>query len=97
MAEGIFGLREEHVPALNRHSRVARLLDAATGAPVPNVPALYDAVLLRATADEWVVTGFERIEQALQILDVAQTWVLTPMTLAVTPDWQPGGATPAQE
>lgn len=75
-AEGIFSLREELVQALHRHTRVAMLLDAHTLAPVAGIPPLYDAALLRATADEWVVTGFERIERGVQMVDVAQTWLV---------------------
>ncbi len=74
LPEGIFSLREEMVPMLNRHARVARLLDADTGKPEDNPPALYDAVVLRATADEWIVSGLERVLSGLQEVDVAQTW-----------------------
>lgn len=77
--EGVFTLHEERVPDLNRHSRVARLLNPQVGTPV--LPELYDAALLRATADEWVVTGFERVEQRLKLVDCAQTWVITPVAL----------------
>lgn len=74
LPEGIFSLREELVPALNRHTRVARLLDAGTGTPVEGLLALYDAAVLRAGADEWVVAGMERVLRGLQEVDVAQTW-----------------------
>lgn len=79
--EGIFALHEERVPELSRTSRVARLLQVDTGLPVVGIAPLMDAVLLRATADEWVVTGFERVEQRLKLVDCAQTWVITPVAL----------------
>ena len=75
--EGIFSLQEQHVPSLNRHSRVATLVQADGIAQVPGIATLYDATLLRATADEWVVTGFERLEQAAKVMDVVQTWLIT--------------------
>lgn len=75
--EGVFSLLEVMVPELNRHARVATLLDAHTGTPVAGIGSLYDAVMLRATADEWVVTGFERIERDMRVFDVAQTWLIS--------------------
>lgn len=88
--EGIISLQEEMVPALHRHARVAKLLDVRTGALVDGVGSLYDAVLLRATADEWVVAGVERIEQGMRIIDVAQTWLITLDRMESAPDWAPG-------
>jgi len=79
--KGIFSLREEHVAFLNRHSRVARLLQPGSMAPVDGINALVDAVLLRAGADEWIVTGIERVEQNTRVFDVAQTWVISPLVL----------------
>lgn len=74
------------MPSLNRHARVATLIQLGTGAPVAGLGSLYDAVLLRATADEWVVTGFERIEHGMQVYDVAQTWIIALVRLSEEPD-----------
>lgn len=63
--------------ALSRHFRVARLLDPHTPASAAGIGPLYDAVLLRSTADEWIVAGVERVAGGLQEIDVAQTWLVS--------------------
>lgn len=77
LPEGVFSLREEWVPELNRHARVARLLNTHTGMPVDGLAPLADSVLLRASADEWVISGMERVMRGLQVVDVAQTWLVS--------------------
>jgi len=88
--EGVFSLREERIVALNRHIRVATLLQVDTMLPVAGILPLYDAVLQRATADEWVFTGFEQIDDGLRVVDTAQTWLVDLLRLetssASTPD-----------
>ena len=72
---GVLTLDEQRVPALNRHALVAMLRDPTTGAPVDGIAPLIDARVVRATADEWVVTGFERIDDGMQERDCAQSWL----------------------
>jgi hypothetical protein len=72
---GVLTLSEEHLPNLHRHALVARLRDPLTNAPIDALPPLIDARLIRATADEWVITGFERVMISMQECDCAQTWV----------------------
>lgn len=88
--EGIFSLREERVVALNRHTRVATLQQVDTMAPVAGILPLYDAVLQRATADEWVLTGFEQIDNGLRVVDTAQTWLVDLVRLETLPGQTPG-------
>ena len=72
---GVLTLREEPVPALNRHALIATLCDPDTGAGIDGLTPLIDARLVRAMADEWVLTGFERVMIGMQECDCAQTWL----------------------
>lgn len=67
---------EEYVADLHRHCLIARLVTPGVGSPIAEVPALYDATLLRWSSDHLTFTGFERIpdEMGLKVLDFAQTW-----------------------
>lgn len=75
-AHGILTLNEAQVSSLNRHALVATLRDPDTGAAVTGVESLIDARLIRATSDEWVLTGFERVLIGMHECDCAQTWVV---------------------
>lgn len=72
---GVLTLDEQHVPALNRHALVATIRHPDTGAPLPGIEPLIDARLVRATADEWVLTGFERATIGMDECDCAQSWI----------------------
>lgn len=71
---------EEYVPALHRHTLIARLLSPGAGSPMEDILALYDVRLLHWTSDLITLGGFERTEdeKGLRALDCAQTWVLQP-------------------
>ena len=73
---GVLTLADEHVPSLNRHSLVAILRDPDSGAPIDGLCPLVDARIVRATADEWVLTGFERVILNMDERDCAQSWVV---------------------
>lgn len=77
---GYLRIAEEYQSDLRRHARVARLVDDKDQ-PVPEIVPLLDPQLLHAKRGLWVLTGIERIEPDTgQIQDVAQTWLLTPVT-----------------
>ena len=61
---------------LNRHTRVAKLNDPNTGAPI-GIPSLLDVQLTELTRERMILSGIERIEDGplLKIEDFAQTWV----------------------
>lgn len=83
---GVLTLNEERIVDLNRHSLVATLRHPDTGAPVPGLNPLLDARVVRATNDEWVLTGIERVADNLIELDCAQSWLVRLDQLIVTPD-----------
>lgn len=89
---GLLLLDEIEVKALNRHARVARLIDAEAQIPFDQIPPLIDATFLRMTVDEWVLTGTERLPDGLREIDYTQSWLVTPVELRVQPDWEPGDA-----
>ena len=76
VARGILTLNEAQISALNRHALVATLRDTDTGAAVAGIEPLLDARLIRATSDELVLTGFERVQIGLHECDCAQTWLV---------------------
>jgi len=78
---GVLSLRDERVDDLMRNARIARLVDPDTGVALTAPPALFDATLTRATADEWTLAGFERIEHMGRVVDYAQTWLISPVDL----------------
>ena len=73
---GVLTLGEERIPALNRHALVARLRHPQSGEPVSGLSPLVDARLIRATCDEWILTGFEHVTANLQEIDCAQSWIV---------------------
>lgn len=73
---GILTLNETQISALNRHALVATLRDLDSGAAVAGIEPLIDARLIRATSDEWVLTGFERVQIGMHECDCAQTWLV---------------------
>lgn len=77
----MLSLRDERVDDLIRNARIARLLDPDTGAALPFPPPLFDATLVRATGDEWILAGFERIESMGRVTDYAQSWTVSPADL----------------
>lgn len=64
-------------PVQNRHSRVARLLDPATGAALKEVPQLIDVQVIALTRDCLTLSGIERHEDVAisKIEDFAQSWL----------------------
>lgn len=89
---GVLTIREEWVPSLSRHLEVARLRDRTTDQEVEGIGPLYDAKLLRFEADRVIVTGWERVQQLLGEIDVAQTWIGHVAELETKPDWSPGNS-----
>lgn len=79
---GVLTIQEESVPTLNRHALIATLRDPATGAPVDGLPSLVDVRVVRALADEWALTGFERVTVGMQECDFAQSWLARMVQLA---------------
>lgn len=79
--QGVLILKEEMVVVLNRHAFVATLRDPDTGAAVVGLPPLIDARVIRASADEWIWTGFERVMSGLREADCVQTWVVRAVSL----------------
>lgn len=79
---GVLTLYEERVPELNRHALVATLRDPDTGAGIAGLCPLVDARVVRATGDEWVLTGIERVMANLQEVDCAQSWLVRIVRLA---------------
>ncbi len=73
---GILNINEERISALNRHALIATLRDPQSGELVPGLNPLVDARLIRATCDEWILTGFERVMLNLQESDCAQSWIV---------------------
>lgn len=73
---GVLALGEKWVKELNRHALVATLRHPDTGAEVPGICPLTDARLMRATPDEWVLNGIERVIVNLQEIDCAQSWLM---------------------
>lgn len=73
---GDLTIHEERDPVLNRHTRVARLREPSTRAPLP-VPMLLDAQLLELTRERMILSGIERLVAPviLRVEDMAQTWV----------------------
>ena len=63
-------------PVLNRHTRVATLLNPASGAPL-DVPPLRDTQLVGLTREVLSLSGIERLEDplVLKVEDFAQTWL----------------------
>jgi hypothetical protein len=78
-------VREEAVADLNRHALTARLLDGSVAPATDLLPPLVDAVLRHMTANEWVFTGFERIDKFDRRIDYAQTWLVTPGEVRTAP------------
>jgi hypothetical protein len=78
---GVLDLKERYVPDLNRTTRVARLLDRASGAEIEETPPIIDVRLIYATGDEMVLIGLERKDQFGRLVDQAQTWRVTPVDL----------------
>ena len=76
---GVLLMSEEHVPEWNRGSKVARLRDPDSGAPMDDVGALYDTVLVCARPDCWTLNGIERVEKDLRVIEYAQSWLVTPV------------------
>ncbi|ANN80882.1 hypothetical protein BAU07_26540 (plasmid) [Bordetella flabilis] len=77
-------MAEEHVPEWNRTSKVARLQDARSGAPIDDAGALFDAVLVCARPECWTLTGLERVEQGLRVIEYAQSWLVTPVVCSAS-------------
>ena len=80
---GVITADEEHVPALNRRSLVAILRDPETGAAIDGIAPLWDARVIRATADEWVWSGIEVAYVGTIEVAVAQTWRVQAVSLEV--------------
>lgn len=74
---GVVLVSEEHVADWNRTAKVARVIDARTGAPVDDVAPLYDVVLVCARPSCWTLNGIERIESGLRTIEYAQAWLIT--------------------
>lgn len=72
---GVLTIHEQPVPALHRHALVATLRDPDTGAGIDGLTPLIDVRVVRAMADEWVLTGFERVTIGMQECDCAQSWL----------------------
>lgn len=68
-------VHEERDALLNRHTRVARLRDIASGAAL--LAQLFDVQLVELTRERMVLSGLERVEDQaiLKVQDFAQTWV----------------------
>ena len=73
---GELTVHEVRDPVLNRHTRVATLLDPTTGAPL-DVPQLLDTQLVGLTREVLSLSGIERVEDPLilKVEDFAQTWL----------------------
>lgn len=81
---GVLVIGEKPIPDLNRHSRVATLLDPATYSPVADLAPLIDVTLVHATSEEWVLAGIERVSDGLRTFDYAQSWEISFMDLRET-------------
>ena len=75
---GELQLNDRQDEILNRMTRVAVLLNENTGAPLPEVAPLLDAVLLRFEKKYLVLSGIERRHDPIidRYYDHAQTWML---------------------
>jgi len=77
---GVLLMAEEHVPEWNRTSRVARLQDPDTGAPLEDAGTLYDTTLVCARPECWTLSGIERVEDYQRVIEYAQSWLVTPVS-----------------
>ena len=83
--QGVITADEEHVPALKRRALVAILRDPETGSAIDGIAPLWDARVIRATADEWVWSGIEGAYVGTIEVVVAQTWRVLATSLDVKP------------
>lgn len=75
---GCFVLHEERSHELRRVSRAARL-QAVGGMPLFEPNALWDAMLILARTDLWVVTGIEFVRRRDEAAHAyAQAWLMVP-------------------
>ena len=68
---GVLRVEEVRIPNLNRHSRVAKFTTESG-----EVITMMDVVLLNATQNRIILSGFERNFVRTKDIDFAQTWVL---------------------
>jgi len=80
-------LAETKDEVLNRTTRLARLLDPATGRELP-IPPLLDAQLVAVTRDVMTFSGIERLPDKLELrsMDYAQTWLVSPCAVPAQAD-----------
>jgi hypothetical protein len=78
---GVLDLKERYLADLNRTTRMARLLDRATGKEISEAPPIIDVRLIYASGDELVLIGLERTDRCGRVTDHAQTWRVTPVDL----------------
>ena len=78
---GVLHVKDEAIPSLNRSARVARLHDVHTGFALDIPRPLIDATLIYQSAEDWVLTGFEQIDDGLRVLDYAQSWYVRPVRI----------------
>lgn len=76
LVEGELLVFEERDSVLNRHTRLAKIVNPATYASV-GVPPLLDVQIVGMTREFISLSGIERIEDRaiLKIEDFAQTWL----------------------
>lgn len=72
-AVGDLRVEQLYDDTLNRHIRIARLVNPLNQVHPEQLPTLYDPVLLAMSPQAFTLTGFERIEG----VDYAQSWLVT--------------------
>jgi len=72
VVRGTFDVREVRHADLQRHVRTA-VFRTESGEHLE----LLDATMMHASADTWVLSGFERDDSRVIPVDYAQTWILT--------------------
>lgn len=84
---GVLTVKEEFLPELHRHARIARLQpDSATQKAIP---PLVDPVILDWTPYHWVLTGMERLGDGITTTAFAQSWWVFPVAVTPPPEWPP--------
>lgn len=72
-AVGDLRVEQLYDETLNRHIRIAQLLNPLRPVRPEQLPTLYDPVLLAMSPQAFTLTGFERLDG----VDYAQSWLVT--------------------